>query len=413
MKKRMVFFAIAVVLVIPVFALAGGIPDTGQTQCYDDEGKEITCPSNCSDYDGKCNRSYYQTQYKLDDRALARLYETEFAKDTLYELATSSVKGKSYKATTGDTPKAAKDVFLDAVKAVPVTVNPDPVDEKVTVDGTDEGLLLEYAYEQGTVRKFYRLEDTTYSEFVYVQNQICYDADGNKASCGDRECYDVKDKVKIDCPPTCYSDNKGTVTLPPGSTGVGSDDFYGQDGNYTINSPGYIYLNSAAKEVDSTTSVFLMGKSVISGLTFLLKVQMDGNPSALDVNDPDNMFTWYDSEQEEDAKGTHTDQKDTEYFISELNRTKMGTFDNWRLPTVQEMDSLLALDGTMDSGSGCFWTSDTYTGSKKNAWYVHLGEGRTIAYENDAVTFTDGEGATIGYKGKNQECYALAVRDEN
>ena len=47
MKKRngWVFLLGVMCLVLPVTAFAGAVPDTGQTQCYDDAGNVIACPS--------------------------------------------------------------------------------------------------------------------------------------------------------------------------------------------------------------------------------------------------------------------------------------------------------------------------------------------------------------------------------
>ena len=47
MKKVLIISA--VVLVVPLVAFAGTLPDTGQTKCYDNT-QEITCQNQCVVY---------------------------------------------------------------------------------------------------------------------------------------------------------------------------------------------------------------------------------------------------------------------------------------------------------------------------------------------------------------------------
>ncbi len=42
LSKTVIIFILAVLL-FPIVVMAGPVPDTGQTKCYDDSG-EITCP---------------------------------------------------------------------------------------------------------------------------------------------------------------------------------------------------------------------------------------------------------------------------------------------------------------------------------------------------------------------------------
>jgi len=423
-KEGFVLFSVMfALLTIPALALAGtAVSDTGQSACYNGLGEDIGSPAKCSDYDDNCKRSFYEevTEYKLTDRSLALLHEKESFSD-VHKLA--SLKDTSYKEiTTGDDPKTAIEAFLDAVETALGTA---------TI-GENEALLLEYAAVASTKEiKFYREvpaedpgDDPTYKEFVYTGARKCFDATGTPSANCDLECYDSASKTKLDegCPTICYSSTAGDVTTPcqtdnEAGTGKGNDDFYGQDGNYSVNIPVYTKFNADAKEVGdgSDATAWMMFKDSITGLTWLKKEGLNGTTSVSNVNDADNTFSWYDSKQEEDAKGTKTDQGDTEYFISELNRLKLGTFSDWRLPTVQELDSLTNYDdSTIELASGRYWTSTSFAKDSGNAWYVDFGEkGRTIAYESDSVVTEDGGTGTVKYMGKDQKFYIIAVRDGN
>ena len=50
--KRIAFTSIFLVLIITVFSSASPVPDTGVTQCYDNEG-EIACPQPGEDFYGQ------------------------------------------------------------------------------------------------------------------------------------------------------------------------------------------------------------------------------------------------------------------------------------------------------------------------------------------------------------------------
>jgi len=105
---------------------------------------------------------------------------------------------------------------------------------------------------------------------------------------GQTKCYN--DKTEIPCP------KKG-------------QDYYGQDGNYTINPPSYTLMDGGAMVRDNVTGLIWENKTT------------DGS-----VHDVDKRYTWHDA---------------WNVFIVQLNASKFGGYDDWRLPSREELHSIM------------------------------------------------------------------------
>jgi len=74
--KRLLM-VLALLLTLPSMTLAGSLPDTGQTKCYDADGVEIDpCPSPGEDFYGQDTQyTYLQSYTKLDENGYALPHE--------------------------------------------------------------------------------------------------------------------------------------------------------------------------------------------------------------------------------------------------------------------------------------------------------------------------------------------------
>ena len=126
----------------------------------------------------------------------------------------------------------------------------------------------------------------------------------------------------------CYD---GTGEIPCPSPG---EEFYGQDGNYTINPMSFTKLDAGSKSLPDSAPEWVMVKDNITGLIWEVKQDADGIVNYDNPHDADNSYTWYDSNLETNGgeKGTSGDCKDTEDFINKLNTETFGGYDEWRLP---------------------------------------------------------------------------------
>ena len=184
---------------------------------------------------------------------------------------------------------------------------------------------------------------------------------------GQTKCYDVAGNV-ITCP-------------SPGQA------LYGQDANYTINPMSYTKLDG-------------MVKDNVTGLIWEAKTNMDGVQNYNDPHDADNTYTWYDSNPATNGgyAGTPGEGTDTEDFINALNSAHFGGYSDWRLPTINELDSIVNNDIPypghpgptinttyfLNTVSSFYWSSTTYANYTSYAWGVYFDNGGDYGYDKSS-----------------------------
>ncbi len=114
---------------------------------------------------------------------------------------------------------------------------------------------------------------------------------------------------------TCY-DDQGNVIDPCPSPG---EPFYGQDANYSINPRSYTKLDDYGNDLPVTATFWTMIRDNITGLIWEVK-NKDRS-----LNYVFDKYTW------DETKG----------YIELLNSEHYGGFTNWRMPTIQELASIV------------------------------------------------------------------------
>ena len=141
---------------------------------------------------------------------------------------------------------------------------------------------------------------------------------------------------------TCY-DEAGTEIDCAGT---------GQDGEFSINPHSYTSLGGGTMVQDNVT-----------GLIWEVKTD-DGS-----IHDKDTTYTWSDA---------------SDVFIAQLNDDVFGGYSDWRLPTIEELStivdaepSLLAIDTGYfpNTVSNSYWSSSSLAGYPNAAWSVGFGSG--------------------------------------
>ena len=145
----------------------------------------------------------------------------------------------------------------------------------------------------------------------------------------------------------------------------------GQDGEYSINEMSFTSLGGGTMVQDNVT-----------GLIWEVKTNKDDVENYADPHDADNTYTWYDPDPATNGgnAGTESDH-DTVDFIETLNNANFGGYSDWRLPSREELRSIVDYS-ILDPGptidvsyfpnivSSSYWSSTPYTYYEDSAFYV-------------------------------------------
>ncbi len=119
-----------------------------------------------------------------------------------------------------------------------------------------------------------------------------------------------------------------------------NDPLYGQDGYYAINPPSFTKLGQGgfgSIELPDNATEWIMVRDNVIGLIWEAKTN---NGS---FHDRGNQYSWYDSNSSTNGgnAGVDGDGTDTEDFLKTLNDSRFGDFNDWRLPTLIELQSIV------------------------------------------------------------------------
>ena len=179
----------------------------------------------------------------------------------------------------------------------------------------------------------------------------------------------------------CYNDSVEITCPEPG------EDFYGQDAQYQLNPPSFTKLDAQGNDLPNTANSWVMVRDNVTGLIWENKRDMDGNIfSYSNTHDADNSYTWYDSNPDTNGgdAGNPGDGRDTEDFIHALNSDNFGGFSDWRLPTTEELLSIVdyerydpSIDTTYFPNTKLwyYWSSTTKVRFVDRAWRVSFEDG--------------------------------------
>ncbi len=143
---------------------------------------------------------------------------------------------------------------------------------------------------------------------------------------------------------------------------------------------GYVHLNAKGKKIghDRIQARCVMDKD--TGLVWELKTT-DGS-----VHDRENNYRWGGTGAEKTGSGFFDDWNS---LIKQSNTEKLCGFDDWRVPTIIELKTLvitrqqgLAINTEyfFDTKDSPYWSSSAYENYPEHAQTVHFGSGNSDYY---------------------------------
>ncbi|QTA80473.1 DUF1566 [Desulfonema limicola] len=183
----------------------------------------------------------------------------------------------------------------------------------------------------------------------------------------------------------CYDDTQEIPCPQPG------EPFYGQDGNYLINPPSYTKLDAGGNDLPDDAVEWFMVRDNVTGLIWEVKQNKDDVPDYSNPHDADNTYTWYDSNPETNGgyAGKSGNGTDTEDFVNSINAENFGGFTDWRMPTKEELRSIVTFQNyspAIDNGYfpniryDLHWSSSTYAYNTDDAWFMDFDNGNDGIY---------------------------------
>jgi hypothetical protein len=175
----------------------------------------------------------------------------------------------------------------------------------------------------------------------------------------------------------CYTNGPHEINPCP----LPGEPFYGQDANHGSNTQFYTKLDANGDDLPFSATEWVMVRDDVTGLIWEVKTD-DGS-----MHDKDDTYTWQDAQ---------------DVFIANLNSQQYGGNDDWRLPMVKELFSILnrnSCNPTIDvnyfpntanqvpSHPNHYWSSQTVIPYPDNAWIVVFSHGSVNENYNKAEEY--------------------------
>ena len=164
-----------------------------------------------------------------------------------------------------------------------------------------------------------------------------------------------------------FSELSSAQPVPDTGQTQSYNNIFGEDSDYVLNPQSYTKLDENGNDLPDEATEWLMVRDNVTELIWEVKTD-DGT-----IHDIDNTYSW------EDAQNV---------FIAELDATKFGGFNDWRLPTVNELFFIInrnEYDPSINTNyfpitiAGCYCSSNPVIYSyNEEVWSVQFREGKVV-----------------------------------
>ncbi len=341
--------ACALLLVLPCMAWAVDcpIPDTGQTRCYDNNEQKITCPSPGEDFYGQdaqypCNPQSYT---QLDASGTPMPFSADYS-TTPWAMVRDNVTGLMWEVKTDDGSTHDKDntyTWYDGITGVPGA-------------GTDTQDFIAALNTPPGFGGFTDWRIPTIKELSFIRNIDTYHPAINTV-------------YFPNTAPAYYWSSTSYAYAPTYACGVYF--YYGYMGSYKKSFSRYVRAVRGG-QCGSFGDFIDNGNGTVTDTSTGLMWQQ--------ATVPEN-YTW-------------------EQALSYCETLSLADYDDWRLPAVNELQSIVdysryypSIDPIFpNTMSSDYWSSTSYAKYASPAWYVYF------------------YGGSMSYDDKSEDNYVRAVR---
>ena len=140
---------------------------------------------------------------------------------------------------------------------------------------------------------------------------------------------------------------------------------------FCVVSSRFVKLDELGRQLRDDAHSWSMVLDQQQDIIWEVKDPPDDLTDYLNPHDPDNTYTWYDSNPDTNGgdAGTPGSGTDTEDFITQINYDAFGDRENWRMPTCDELKSIrnpdrfnpaVNTDYFPNTSPWYYWSSTTY-----------------------------------------------------